>query len=99
MDYPGNPSLEKVTPCVNGRNKNRPPRSRPAIFAGRPLGPFPRAHLNDRKSHRVAGRETLQSDRKSTRLHSSHVAISYPVLGLKKKNTYRRQDSERVHEN
>src|SRR5207253_8868212 len=31
--------------------------------------------------------EKLQSDRKSTRLNSSHVAISYAVFCLKKKKT------------
>src|SRR5437870_7234347 len=30
--------------------------------------------------------ETLRKDRKSTRLNSSHVAISYAVFCLKKKN-------------
>src|SRR5690625_6404904 len=30
-------------------------------------------------------------DRKSTRLNSSHVAISYAVFRLKKKNTYHQQ--------
>src|SRR5690625_3761087 len=33
----------------------------------------------------------LIPDRKSTRLNSSHVAISYAVFCLKKKNTNRRQ--------
>src|SRR5690625_771673 len=36
-------------------------------------------------------KETLDLDRKSTRLNSSHVAISYAVFCLKKKN--RHQDS------
>src|SRR5690625_6083660 len=31
-------------------------------------------------------KETLNKDRKSTRLNSSHVAISYAVFCLKKKN-------------
>src|SRR5690625_5940015 len=34
----------------------------------------------------VKSRETEQADRKSTRLNSSHVAISYAVFCLKKKN-------------
>src|SRR5437870_7222964 len=33
------------------------------------------------------GGETRQADRKSTRLNSSHVAISYAVFCLKKKKT------------
>src|SRR6266508_5227919 len=32
-------------------------------------------------------KQTIESDRKSTRLNSSHVAISYAVFCLKKKNT------------
>src|SRR5690625_3136264 len=33
-----------------------------------------------------SGRDLIQGDRKSTRLNSSHVAISYAVFCLKKKN-------------
>src|SRR5690625_5973487 len=40
-------------------------------------------------------RETTESDRKSTRLNSSHVAISYAVFCLKKKtNRLRAQRGE-----
>src|SRR5439155_24713874 len=35
----------------------------------------------------TSGRRRLLGDRKSTRLNSSHVAISYAVFCLKKKNT------------
>src|SRR5207249_10778787 len=35
-------------------------------------------------------RDEQQSDRKSTRLNSSHVSISYAVFCLKKKNIYYR---------
>src|SRR5439155_16045458 len=38
-------------------------------------------------STRSPGRSTWMIDRKSTRLNSSHVAISYAVLCLKKKKT------------
>src|SRR5690606_41389264 len=34
----------------------------------------------------VRGRSAVQKDRKSTRLNSSHVKISYAVFCLKKKN-------------
>src|SRR5690625_6953434 len=37
---------------------------------------------------RQAGCEVQVEDRKSTRLNSSHVAISYAVFCLKKKNKY-----------
>src|SRR5690606_39448551 len=36
----------------------------------------------------IAGAITLSLDRKSTRLNSSHVKISYAVFCLKKKNTH-----------
>src|SRR5437868_10108896 len=41
------------------------------------------------RSHRQIARRSLAmtSDRKSTRLNSSHVSISYAVFCLKKKNT------------
>src|SRR5207302_6186330 len=38
----------------------------------------------------VANRIMLMGDRKSTRLNSSHVKISYAVFCLKKKNTNRK---------
>src|SRR5690625_4481827 len=38
------------------------------------------------------------TDRKSTRLNSSHVAISYAVFCLKKKNKYEYQQSDRTYE-
>src|SRR5207253_9635376 len=41
---------------------------------------------NCREVRLSARRETSQLDRKSTRLNSSHVAISYAVFCLKKKN-------------
>src|SRR5690625_6324924 len=37
--------------------------------------------------HRARGLYALATDRKSTRLNSSHVAISYAVFCLKKKKT------------
>src|SRR5207253_8460397 len=50
--------------------------------------------LRDRNTDysRVFARELLlyPKDRKSTRLNSSHVAISYAVFCLKKKNNYAR---------
>src|SRR5439155_11766445 len=38
-----------------------------------------------------------RADRKSTRLNSSHVAISYAVFCLKKKKTQKKQHSHRQH--
>src|SRR5438067_4956358 len=42
--------------------------------------------------------EELERDRKSTRLNSSHVSISYAVFCLKKKKNKKKQDSHRKHE-
>src|SRR5215467_15367040 len=62
----------------------RPPRSTlfpyTTLFraAGRPVGPPRIAGLGRRARHRRA-------DRKSTRLNSSHLVISYAVFCLKKK--------------
>src|SRR5207253_11018115 len=39
------------------------------------------------RNHLGARHRRMQLDRKSTRLNSSHVAISYAVFCLKKKNT------------
>src|SRR5437870_8006997 len=48
----------------------------------RPGGSVRRDHL------RPADAAPLRADRKSTRLNSSHVAISYAVFCLKKKNDF-----------
>src|SRR5690625_7123818 len=45
------------------------------------------------ESPRGSRRPRRQSDRKSTRLNSSHVAISYAVFCLKKKRTKNKQNS------
>ena len=39
----------------------------------------------------IVGSLALQEDRKSTRLNSSHVRISYAVFCLKKKNNKKKQ--------
>src|SRR5690625_7070235 len=41
----------------------------------------------DNQNALLSQRRQLRADRKSTRLNSSHVAISYAVFCLKKKNT------------
>src|SRR5438132_8053256 len=56
--------------------------------------PRPRHHIKSHRARRVP--TAVASDRKSTRLNSSHTVISYAVFCLKKKNetdcpcTYRR---------
>src|SRR5690625_6345274 len=67
----------------------RSPHGRPARRPG-----APRAHPRlAARARRRAGRRLR--DRKSTRLNSSHVAISYAVFCLKKKN--RRKNMTRKH--
>src|SRR5207253_10716413 len=44
--------------------------------------------LEDRRTYDVT-EQIIRRDRKSTRLNSSHVAISYAVFCLKKKNSQR----------
>src|SRR5690625_7042120 len=47
--------------------------------------------LKELESDGLIRREARSGDRKSTRLNSSHVATSYAVFCLKKKNIYSRQ--------
>src|SRR6266508_487675 len=72
----------------------RPPRST--------LFPYTTLFRSDRRQHHVAhahghdlGAGPRRSDRKSTRLNSSHVAISYAVFCLKKKNSDIMTDRQR----
>src|SRR5690625_6363443 len=44
-------------------------------------------HTPDNTPHHMTQKPVCSEDRKSTRLNSSHVAISYAVFCLKKKNT------------
>src|SRR5215208_4424612 len=62
----------------------------PSQFRYRPRAPRATQHPAwppTRSPSRARARGT-RGDRKSTRLNSSHVAISYAVFCLKKKNTY-----------
>src|SRR2546426_9284640 len=61
-------------------------RSRPRA-SGNAVGPLPsrRALRPERNTAREAGLERAGRDRKSTRLNSSHLVISYAVFCLKKK--------------
>src|SRR5436305_13034159 len=56
---------------------------------GRDQDPRPGRPFRDDRVHRRRGRagaDEAREDRKSTRLNSSHVRISYAVFCLKKKN-------------
>src|SRR5205807_4371396 len=69
------------------------PRRHPAVRSTRPRtflharrrnrAPARRAHT--RRDDHALGRDRRQQDRKSTRLNSSHLVISYAVFCLKKK--------------
>src|SRR2546426_5857081 len=57
-----------------------------------------RVVLVHRSAHRAAGAGGPQRDRKSTRLNSSHLVISYAVFCLKKKKLTSICKMESVHE-
>src|SRR5215467_4224864 len=50
--------------------------------------PWPSGYAASLKSPTCASRARLKADRKSTRLNSSHLVISYAVFCLKKKNFF-----------
>src|SRR5439155_23675322 len=66
------------------RSRREPPRSGRGVHAQRDLD---HRHDDRVRLHRVGPARRDEADRKSTRLNSSHVAISYAVFCLKKKNT------------
>src|SRR2546426_2567827 len=74
-------SLHDALPiCGDRRVERREPDGWPRRIGGRP-----RHHGRRRlRRHRLPDRQ-LQGDRKSTRLNSSHLVISYAVFCLKKK--------------
>src|SRR5690606_40069156 len=78
-------SLHDALPISRGlRGRRRPPRRRRAVALLRRAA---RAHgERARVGELPLPRHRLQ-DRKSTRLNSSHVKISYAVFCLKKKNS------------
>src|SRR5262245_63783728 len=84
----------------------RPPRStlfpyttlfRSMVYSGR-RSPAGRSHFSSRHpgSGPIPGNA---EDRKSTRLNSSHLGISYAVFCLKKKKTKKYGECALVHEN
>src|SRR5215510_16117815 len=64
----------------------RPPRSTLFPYTTLFRSPRRRAQVGVRRAADVAAPASRRADRKSTRLNSSHVAISYAVFCLKKKN-------------
>src|SRR5207249_5183910 len=59
----------------------------PRILAEEPQGPLVRMQLADEEFEQRALASAVRTNRKSTRLNSSHVSISYAVFCLKKKST------------
>src|SRR5437773_8422753 len=83
-----------------------PPRSTlfpyTTLFRSDHLDPRPGdVHVREPRAHRARGFEHDHRDRKSTRLNSSHITISYAVFCLKKKkrnkttNKYTQNDKSR----
>src|SRR6266571_8469743 len=89
----------------------RPPRSTlfpyTTLFQSRPISTRCSTHCPDRTTPNSAGAGAARlgpswRDRKSTRLNSSHMSISYAVFCLKKKKRYRaahrgREESSQPH--
>src|SRR5256885_11045440 len=71
-------SLHDALPIYRGTDRAA------AAGARAPRPPRPRRRADRSPSARLRGR----GDRKSTRLNSSHLVISYAVFCLKKKNNY-----------
>src|SRR5256885_5554594 len=72
----------------------RPPRSTlfpyTTLFRSLLLSAYPAIRLSAQDDPRISEAQTvLSQDRKSTRLNSSHLVISYAVFCLKKKNPFR----------
>src|SRR5438874_8110229 len=70
------------TTCAGGRKNSRSTTPKIAVLA-----PMPSQH-----------RDLRRGDRKSTRLNSSHVEISYAVFCLKKKKKQKKSHRRRQHE-
>src|SRR3989442_2032862 len=75
--------------CADAAGRAEPPRQRAWL----------RGHLHSARAHREAAQPRLREvaevclDRKSTRLNSSHVRISYAVFCLKKKKKKKKKSS------
>src|SRR5439155_18956328 len=75
-----------IPECHTGRSRRRRGRT----WTASPISmPRPPARPRDRR-----GRPGAPADRKSTRLNSSHVAISYAVFCLKKKKPVQEREGE-----
>src|SRR5690625_5530605 len=75
ISWPGQPELLERIETVSQRTRGRQPRNVDDLLAVR----------DDNALANAIPALSLSEDRKSTRLNSSHVAISYAVFCLKKK--------------
>src|SRR5947199_4216021 len=80
---PPRSTLFPYTTLFRSRLPHQPPR--------RPPGHLPAPGAGDRRHLRGAGGLPGRRDRKSTRLNSSHLGISYAVFCLKKKKKKNKQ--------
>src|SRR2546422_8620242 len=71
------PGIDPSRRSLLGRAEQRPAAHRHRLLGGFPAGP--------KVAAAASGRRRLDTDRKSTRLNSSHGYISYAVFCLKKK--------------
>src|SRR5258705_6491498 len=71
--------LQRGSPPIRARGQAGPTGRRPGAFGSSP-----------RRARPVSAGDPTSGDRKSTRLNSSHLGISYAVFCLKKKNMYYR---------
>src|SRR5690606_41199697 len=85
--FPTRRSSDLTRPCA-GMTLTRGSRTLPARISAANSGGYRRSPTATRQpmSEILAGK-----DRKSTRLNSSHVKISYAVFCLKKKNTTKKE--------
>src|SRR3989442_14150858 len=86
MSFPGNsqPDLNLEQQRKRAKDLRRGHRDRNLEAAVRDARHLPRAR-NQSTEEVLRSTSTLSEDRKSTRLNSSHVRISYAVFCLKKK--------------
>src|SRR5437899_5289702 len=81
----------------------RPPRSTlfpyTTLFRSHRRGRGPRIVCSEIRSEKGPGNSRRRGDRKSTRLNSSHLGISYAVFCLKKKKKTKNLVDQKVERN
>src|SRR5437868_10538398 len=76
-------------PTPSAGQQYNPPTAQAApvapVMPAAPAAPPATPHVEHPRAAQASAADPLERDRKSTRLNSSHVSISYAVLCLKKK--------------